>query len=381
MLNDLAHSFSLLIRLDSLSTNVPLSPEAIKKLEDSRNAWQNTRLHDFSWLLRVTKWVAIGVILEGPELVYELFNTVKRLKKKTIAEHAPAWITFVGLIGWILVAIGVAGEFWIDGRVNTDDDNIQSINITLLEDASASAGRASSDAARAEVSAMDASDASGKAVASAGTAMNLASGAKREADSYEQEIVSAKQQATDAVSRLADAEQRLSDSTQREAAAEARLSAIKTPRSLVRVTELVNALKPFKGTEFTLNAFMDDESNKFSVIVAQALKDAGWIRRQPAGMNIGIPTMRTVFAQGEKAENVPSCLDTGIAVHVVQKESLAELQARPLLSLSQKLRAGIALNQMIGPDISPPDENNVTKGVLDPEPGEEVLRICIGRKP
>jgi hypothetical protein len=180
---------------------------------------------------------------------------------------------------------------------------------------------------------------------------------------------------------LADAEQRLTDSTQRELAAEAKLSAIKTPRSLVQTKELVDALRQFKGTEFTLNAFMDEESNRFSVILARTLKDAGWIRRQPTVMNIGIPTMTTVFAVGEKAEIVPSCLDTGISVRVTEKESLAELQARPFLSLPQTLRAGITLSNLIGPSISPVDENNVAKGVLDPEPAEEKLRICIGKKP
>ncbi|WP_158945962.1 hypothetical protein [Granulicella sp. S190] len=265
--------------------------------------------------------------------------------------------------------------------MNRDDENIQSINIDLLRDAGTSAFQAKASAGAADTSAKDASTKSGEAVKSSAVATILAAGARKEADSFESDIVSAKKQAADAVSRLADAEQRLADSTQREATAEAKLSAIKTPRSLVRKDELVTGLKPFKGTDFTINAFMDDESNRFSVIVAQALKDAGWIRVQPAGMNIGIPTMKTVFAAGEKGEMVPSCLDTGIAVHVTEKESLAELQVKPFPSLSQKLRAGIVLSQMIGSSIAPPEENNVTKGVLDPDPGEEILRICIGKKP
>lgn len=151
----------------SVSLLAGLSPEAIKALEESRDTWQNSRTQDFSTLLWMTKLVAAGVILEGPELVHELLNVIKRLMKKPTKDHAPAWITFVSLIGWVCVSIGVAGEFWVDARVNSDDENIQSINIQLLSDASASASAAAKSAKDAQGSAdkavVDAADAQKKA--------------------------------------------------------------------------------------------------------------------------------------------------------------------------------------------------------------------------
>lgn len=166
LLNDfISRSFAL------ISSPAPLSSEAIKKLEDSRDALQKIRSHHFSDLLLMTKLVAVGVILEGPELVYEIVQLVKRWREKTTRDHAPGAITVIGLVGWALVAVGVAGEFWVDSWVNTDDDNIQSINITLIRDAGSSAATASVAAKSAVGAAQSASEIAGKAKGEADTSM------------------------------------------------------------------------------------------------------------------------------------------------------------------------------------------------------------------
>jgi hypothetical protein len=344
---------------------------------------------DSAFWFRLVKYsgyaVAFGCVLEAPET----FVTIKRwwllrfrdVERDETEKDKRSWFTPIAAAGLINIVLGIVVETYCEGKVSDVDSDIRTYESDKITAAEGEAAAAIRDAGTAKSSAREAATASTIAQGASSTAVVLASGARKEADSLTREIDAANRQAADAVSRLADAEQRLANSTQREAAAEAKLSAIKTPRSLIRTKELVDALKVFKGTEFTMNAFMDQESNRFSVIVARALKDAGWIRRQPAGINLGIPTMKTVFEESEKAENVPSCLDTGIMVHITEKESLAELQTRPFPSLSQTLRAGLALQGMIGPNISPLDENNVGKGGLDPEPGEEKLRICIGKKP
>ena len=326
----------------------------------------------------------VGVILEAPGEVHELARwwKLKRLKK-VIGWRVP--ITFFGLL---LVIGGIVGEGIFEFLSADAETAIRAHDEQVLGDTIVQAGTAKDAADAAVMSSILASRASSEAVGKANEAneasrdaVSLAAGARREADSYARDIASAKEGASDAISKLASAEQRLADSTQREAAAEARLSAIKTPRNLVRTKELVDTLSAFKGTEFTLNVFLDDESNNFSVIVAKTLKAAGWIRKQPTTMNLGNPTVSTVFAEGEKAEFVPSCLNTGIGIHITERETLAELQARPLTSLSTTLRAGLALSNAIGPSIFPPDENNVSKGILDREPASEHLMLCIGKKP
>lgn len=272
--NDLIRSLSAVTRLASFVAE--LSPHAIKTLEDSRNGWQDARSHDFPRLLLMTKLVAIGVILEGPELVHGLFNIVKRARNRPTREHPPNWIAFVGLVGWILVAIGVAGEFWVDGRVNSDDDNIQSINITLLQDAGASATQARSDA---------------------NNAYNLAQGASKEADSFETKIVSATNQATDAESQLADA-------LQRAANAEAEMEQLRLsipPRRLSQ--EQKKSLKRLLAGEpkenIAIRSLVEDhETLDFATDIGLSLTDAGYTvstgvlsvawERPPDGDPVGI---------------------------------------------------------------------------------------------
>ena len=256
-------------------------------------------------------------------------------------------------------------------RVDPKNEKLKQRAIAILEQATG----------KDKKSASDAKGDAAQAKNDAGTAKTLASGARTEADALTGEIKSAKEQAADAVSRLADAEQRLADSTQREAAAEAKLSAIKTPRSLSNEAAFIAALTPFKGTEYLLNTFAEDESMKFTQALAKALDAAGWARKQPKVMTLGIPTMNMPFGQGK--EIVPSCLETGIGVHVRAKESLAELQATPVPNLPRNVQAAVALSDSIAASISPADEHNVAPGILlDPESGEGLpITICVGKKP
>ena len=260
-------------------------------------------------------------------------------------------------------------------EIDSDDANLQSINIQLLRDAGTSASTA-------KKSAGDAKGEADQAKTAAGDAKTLASGARTEADALTGEIKSAKEQAADAVSRLADAEQRLADSTQREAAAEAKLSAIKTPRSLSNESALIAALTPFKGTEYLLNTFADAESMNFTQTVGKTLDAAGWVRKQPKVVTLGVPTVTMVFEQGKEKESVPSCLEMGIGIHVRAKESLPTLQSTPFPNLPRNVQAALALANSIVTSISPADEHNVAPGIIDPEPGEGLpITICVGKKP
>lgn len=197
LLNDfISRTFAL------ISSVVPLSSDAIRKLEDSREGWQHLRARHFSDLLLMTKLVAIGVILEGPELVYEIGKLGRRWRKRNVEDQhadvrAPGWITLVGLVGWILVSIGVAGEFMVDRWVNTADDNIQSINITLLRDANSSASAAAAAVKTAQGSANAAGTVSKTAETTAGKAMELARGVRQEAHSIENDLAETKKRVED----------------------------------------------------------------------------------------------------------------------------------------------------------------------------------------
>jgi hypothetical protein len=97
-------------------------------------------------------------------------------------------------------------------------------------------------------------------------------------------------------------------------------------------------------------------------------------------MNIGIPTMGVVFDQGR--ENVPACIETGVALHAYAKESIETLKSSSVQSWPRTIQAALALKSAIALSISPSDERNVQSGFIDPKPAEGIpMTICIGKKP
>lgn len=320
----------------------------------------------FWWVMASAFVVVIGCAMEGPEIFHELWPEV-------FTVFSGRWVKKVGLVGWLFVVIGVAGEGVFEVLEYQAQGLLQTFNQTLLADAQRSAGSAKDSAEAASFAASNATDESGKATASALNAMAFASGATREADSFEKDIVYAKKQASDAESHLADA-------LQRAAKAEAELNRIRSPRSLTDVPNLIAALKPLKGTEYTLSVFQDDESIQFLKVINGVLIAAGWIPKQPESVPLGISAMRV--NDPNIKQPIPVCVDTGISMHTQSKESLKSLQSRPVRYLPKPMQAALALVAAFAPHISPLDERNVAKGILDPEPGDEIpVGICVGKKP
>jgi len=245
--------------------------------------------------------------------------------------------------------------------------------LSLGKDALSKAGAAQQSLSKAEKEA-------NQAQAAASNALTLARGARQEADSFEKDIASAKKQAAEAESHLADALQRAANAERQATQAEAELSRIRSPRSITNEPALVAALTPFKGTEYTLNVFQDDEAAQFTRAVDGVLGQAGWIRKQPGVLHLGITSLN-VFGQDIK-DAVPVCVETGIQIHVQAKEPLKVLQSTPTPLLPKTLRAATTLRVALVPSISPSDERNVGNSVqLDKDPGEGPVLICVGKKP
>jgi hypothetical protein len=375
---------AIAISSSSTSLGMAVSPKIIEALDNSiRDELQRTSHGFFVWVLMSAFVVAIGVALEGPEILHEMWprffsfftrGSIRLIRKfKRIVKNVGFW-------GWLLVVVGVAGEGIFEGLQNRAEGQLQTFNDILLADAQRNAGNA-------RVSAIDAANAAGRAnsesksaAVSSSNAVLLAQGASKEADSFAEEIASAKNEAANAVSRLASAEKQLADATQREADAEAALKRLKTPRSLFNADGLVAGLRSFKGTEYTMNVAQDDEAFQLTKDIDKALNAAGWIRKQPQGHSIGI-TYFNVFSQDFK-DGVPVCVATGVTISVRSKDSLESLQSRPSQYLPKTVRAALILNNGLAASILPSDDHNVDKGVIDPMPGEEgPMQICVGRKP
>jgi hypothetical protein len=310
-------------------------------------------------------------------LLLAFFDALAHWTKDKKKEHV------FGAIGIVFFFIAVSCEFagYEYGQRNDElsEQVITSLDVKATH-ASDKAAEALTDSGKAITQAGQANTQSGIAVATASNANALSVGARNEADSLTAEVTGANQKAADAVSRLADAEQRLTVATQGEAMAEAKLSAIKTPRFLTNTDHLIAAMEPFKGTEFTINSFMDTESSNFALISAKALAAAGWIRKQPAGMNLGVPSLSMTFDKDK--EIVPSCIDTGVSIHVPGTLSDAKrYSGAQIVSLPEQLQAGYALYQQLGAFIVPPDEQNVAVGLIDPRLSVGPITICVGKKP
>jgi hypothetical protein len=340
--------------------------------------------------------VAIGVLLEGVELVHVFNEWRKRKRRKKIERvqlkelrqvvpigvprrlsrshsEEPPWVKLVLRIGLILVVIGVVGEWRCGARLEDAHDAVHVYDLEKLREANDKAGNAATSATEAETASAKAKKDSAAAVSSASNALTIASGARKEADTFEKDIVSAKQLAADAESHLADA-------LQRAANAEEELYRLTAPRSIVNTASVVAALQQFRGTEYTLNVFMDGESLDFVLAVAKVLDEAGWTRKQPTVLRLGIPDMLISFDKVE--EHVPACVDTGISLRAPTRQSLTMLQTTPRQLLSKPLQAALALQSAIAANISPPNKKNVVEGIIDPHPVPDgPLIVCVGKKP
>lgn len=356
-------------------------PQIAKDLAPlAREVLEGFRHTDEIWLDISTVLVAIGVILEVFEIVHELREKVGPFKFSR--PEMPKWMVWAGFAGWLMIVIGVAGEFWFEGAVSTRTEELESVSSGLLTDAELSSAEATKQAGDAKTSAQFADDAADDAQqkadaadTAASNALNLASGARTEADSFEHEIVSANEKATAA-------EQHLAEALREATAAQAELNRIRSPRSVSNEPSLVSSLFPFRGTEYTLETNSDTEAIELTKSLDRVLNNAGWIRKQPTAMAFGL----TYFKVFDDNTLVPACIEIGIWVHIQSKVPVETLRSTPWNSLPRPVQAAGTLRGELGSHIAPFDERNVGN-LIEPDkpqqgpPVDGPLVICVGRKP
>lgn len=119
----------------------------------------------FDRLLLSTKIVVGGLILEGPELLWETTSIARSwiYRRKfhfSLPEiHTPDWVKVVAFCGWILIVLGVAGEWITDGLVSSANANVEAFNNSLLAAATREAGDAKTSAKEAAEAASRAKEA------------------------------------------------------------------------------------------------------------------------------------------------------------------------------------------------------------------------------
>jgi len=107
----------------STSTFVSGTLDALVRadFENFRDLW-------FWWLLFSSAVVALGVTLEGPEVVHEFMSSIRGLPNG----KTPPWIKFLGSIGWILIVLGLVGEGISENFVSKADGLVQTFNAIEL---------------------------------------------------------------------------------------------------------------------------------------------------------------------------------------------------------------------------------------------------------
>jgi hypothetical protein len=110
---------------------MPIDPEILRQVDNAiRSDLQSWRDMFFHLLVMSSGLVSIGVVLEGPELIHEVRNLWRTSKPET----GPR-LKLIGLLGWVLVVAGVAGEGIFEWALSASDAQIQTFDEILVSEA------------------------------------------------------------------------------------------------------------------------------------------------------------------------------------------------------------------------------------------------------
>lgn len=249
-----------------------VAPELLDSLDTLIRAdLQSLRDSCFGWLLFSSVMVAVGVFMEGPELIREIGTTFRSVKRET-----PPRIAWVGLLGWMFVFAGVAGELVAEAFVSKVDAIIQTFNDVLLVDtqgktalANRQAGDAKESAGSAKTSAVQAATAASFAISQSGAARQQANVIRGELEDTSREL-----------SMLRSDEQGLDSEVQKRRAELTNLAVCTAPRiipfwSTAGKTSL-DPLRPYAGRVAIIEFLPDAEARRAALNIAGALSRAKW---------------------------------------------------------------------------------------------------------
>ena len=315
-----------------------------------------------------TAAVVAGCALEVTEVLHELWDDM--FPTKFVRP-----IKVISSIGLLLVVLGVAGELTFEHWRSRYEGQLQNFGNVLLASAQQNAGDAKDSAVqaaiasdRANTSANAAGEKAERAESDLAEALNRAAAAEKEADTFAADIASAKKQAADADSHLADALKQAADAT-------AELNRLKSPRTLKSVPDFIEAMKAYRGTEYTFaSVYADSESIDLLKEVDKDLQAAGWKRvKAPPGF----PAINPYGPSQDFA--VVQSLESGVRVSVESSKTVEELNSLPNSGKPLNVAAALALNVALFGIIVPTQEGNGPPVHVDPG-ASNVVQIIIGKK-
>src|SRR3954464_12687128 len=137
-----------------------LPADLVTKLNQcAANDLAGPRGHWFNWLAGFTITVFVGLVLEFPELRYELKLIARewipyfKYRIHTPPDRRLHAAKVAAFVGWLLIVVGVGGERYSEVRVKDLDASIQGCSDAKVREATLEAGDAKDSAESAKASA------------------------------------------------------------------------------------------------------------------------------------------------------------------------------------------------------------------------------------
>jgi hypothetical protein len=341
-----------------------VSPEIIASLDEGvRQYLLDGRDEYFNLLLLSTVIVAVGIVMEGPEVVHDtkeeilryLFRSKSALKVDgptglPIYEHRLNWMKLTASLGWLLIVIGVSGEFVLDSLVSQSDSQVQTFNNIITKFGVAEANLRAEEA-RATASGFEGQIAASNKEAKLATAR--ARSAEALAKRYELQIATFETRAKEAEARAEGARSLAAADNLARVKIEDRLAGWRlSPEAWGR---LRLRIEPFPDTPFEFWA--NPVESRFLDILDQLLSAAKWKREKP---------------RNEKGSEIPILLSSKAAIIFVSGITLEVAQ-------ESWPRLGPAMTALIEGLIAegiPAKESVVTGHRIDPS----AIHVVIGNR-
>jgi hypothetical protein len=185
----------------------PVAPIVIKGLDDLvRSDFESFRDIWFNRLLISTAVVVIGLLFELPEIWHDSIRAIRDLRHSSRpTAELPSWMKLLISLGWLLIVVGVVGEFVADSFVSKADGIVQTFDETLIADAQRKTGLANERAANAFERATQTEREASQENERAAKALEAAEKARTEAEGFQLQIAQANERAAEA-NRTAESE-------------------------------------------------------------------------------------------------------------------------------------------------------------------------------
>jgi hypothetical protein len=253
------------------------TPDTLKGVDDLiRSGLEAYRESWFAWLLVSTALVVVGLWFEFPEIWHESVEALSSLRSspKPRREISP-WMKLAGTLGWVLIVVGVTGEFVADSFVSKADGFVQKFDEILLADAQRGSSLARERAAAAYERAVVTEHEAAEENRLASESLDAAENARLKAEAARAKAEGLELQIAQSNERAAHAEQQAEE----EHAARTKLEQKLTWRSVTneQAERIARKLRPFPGQQFDFVTYNNEgECLNFQNVLYRLFLHSGW---------------------------------------------------------------------------------------------------------